>query len=101
MTAANELHTISAEIADYVANYYAALTDDTALLDVVLPHAMGRQIAASYPGLGAAFYRLVEAAAKEALDARIGWLPATPPSEPPPVSPALAGLIGSKDSSWF
>jgi hypothetical protein len=96
----NELRTISAEIADHITAYYANLSDDVLLLDVVLPHAMTHQIAASYPGLGAAFYRMVEAAAREALDARIGWV-VRPPCDLPPVSPALAGLIGSKDSSWF
>ena len=97
----NELRAISAEIADYIAAYYAAIPDSALLLDITLPHQMAHQIAANYPGLGAAFYRLVEVAAREALDQRIGWLPAAPPADIPPISPALAGLIGSKDSSWF
>lgn len=96
----NELRAISAEIADHIANYYAQLPDSATLLDIIMPHAMGHQIAANYPGLGAAFYRLVEVAAREALDLRIGWLPAQA-ADHPSVSPALAGLIGSKDSSWF
>ena len=96
----NELRAISAEIADYIADYYATLDDSAALLDVVMPHAMTDQIAANYPGLGAAFYRLVETAAKEAITARIGLID-QPAAALPPVSPALAGLIGSKDSSWF
>jgi len=96
----NELRTISADIADYIANYYAGLADDVAFLDVTMPHAMAHQIAASYPGLGAAFYRMVEAAAKEALNARLGLVERAS-VELPSISPALAGLIGSKDSSWF
>mgnify|MGYP001604298969 CR=1 FL=1 len=94
------LRGISPEIADYIASYYAGLPDSVTLLDTAMPHAMAHQIAAAYPSLGAAFYRMVEAAAREALDARIGWMPPTP-SELPSISPALAGLIGSKDSSWF
>ncbi len=98
--AMNELRSISADIADHIANYYAQLPDDATLLDIIPPHAMAHQIAALYPGLGAAFYRMVEAAAREALDLRIGLLPAQA-AELPSVSPTLAGLIGSKDSSWF
>lgn len=85
----SELRGISAEIADYIANYYATLADDVAFLDVTMPHAMTHQIAANYPGLGAAFYRLVEAAAKEALHARLGWVD-SPVTDLPSISPALA-----------
>jgi hypothetical protein len=97
----NELRSINTEIADYIASYYADVPDSATLLDIVLPHAMAHQIAQSHPGLGAAFYRLVASAARDALDLRIGWLPPSPPANLPSVSPALAGLISSKDSSWF
>lgn len=96
----NELKTISLEIATYIEQYYANIEDSATLLDITLPHAMAHQIAANYPGMGATFYRMVEAVAKEALDARIGWAPSHP-ADHPRVSPALAGLINSKDSSWF
>lgn len=100
MSNTTHLQNISAEIANHIATYYAGLSDDMSLLDIIPPHAMARQIAANYPDLGAAFYHIVELAAREALNARLG-LVESPHADLPPVSPALAGLIGSKDSSWF
>jgi len=96
----HELKAISPEIATYIERYYAELPDSTPLLDVLSPHAMAHRIAETHPDLGAAFYRLVEQAARECFDARIGWMPSVP-AEMPRVSPALGGLINSKDSSWF
>jgi len=96
----NELKDINADIATYIERYYAELPDSTTLIDVLSPHAMAHQIAETHPGLGAAFYRLVETAARECFDARIGWVPSAP-IELPHISPVLGGLINSKDSSWF
>jgi len=91
----NAIRTINADIADYIERTYADIS--AALIDVPSPHALAHQIAANYPGLGAAFYRMVAEAAREALSGGEREEASAPPS----VSPSLAGLINSKDSSWF
>lgn len=95
----DELRSISPEIAEEIAAYYRDLPDTTAFLDMVTPANMAHKVAANHPNLDTSFYRMVEAAAREAFNARMGWTEAKPVVLPS--IPALAGLINSKDSSWF
>lgn len=88
------LKTIAPEIAAHIEATYA--DNSAALVDVPSPHTLARDVAARWPGLGAAFYTMVAEAAREAL---VGERES--PIALPSVAPALAGLINSKDSSWF
>lgn len=95
MTNLDTLRAISPEIAAHIEATYADNT--TALLDVLSPHALAHTVADRWPGLGAAFYRLVAEAAREALTGH----PRETAPVLPTVTPALSGLINGKDSSWF
>jgi hypothetical protein len=91
----NDIRNISPDIAAYIVSVYA--DSSASLIDVPSPHALAHQIAANYPGLGAAFYRMVAEVAREVLTGRERE---TAPSLPT-VSGALAGLINTKDAGWF
>lgn len=60
----NELREIAPEIAAHIEATYH---NDAVLLDVPSPHHLAHQVADRWPGLGAAFYRLVADAARECL----------------------------------
>jgi len=95
MTNLDTLKGINGEIAAFIERAYA--DTGASLLDVPSPHALAHTVAANYPDLGAAFYHLVAEAAREVLIGGERDAPATIPH----VTGALAGLVDSKDSSWF
>lgn len=74
-----ELVSIAPDIAAHIERTYA--DSGAALLDVPSPHVLAHQVAATHPGLGAAFYRLVADAARECL---VG------PARAAPVLPSLS-----------